>query len=69
MKIIETYLPDQFAEIPSKRLMDFVTVNPRSSLDMSILETWKNHFQSVSVPYVITEDEHGIKTLRKERRV
>jgi len=73
MKVIETYLPDQFNEIPSKRLMDFVTVNPRSNLEMSILDTWKWHFEKARVPFAIEEkinpDWGNTLILWKERRV
>ena len=72
--VVEYYDEFGFKAIPQDELMDFCVT--RGNGELSFLDVWRRHFESVRVPYAITQhvDKYpDRKILRvilwKERRI
>ena len=73
-KITYIYKPSLFDEIPKTKVKGFCTqLIAESRSDMRKLETWKNHFKSVGVPFAITKseqvDRYTLVQIWKERYI
>ena len=72
-EITYIYKPALFDEIPRAKLKGFCTqLIAESKADMKKLETWKNHFKSVGVPFAITKtpmDRYTVVQIWKERYI
>ena len=63
---IEYFDEHGFNQIEEKDLMDFCMV--RGYKDQPILDTWKDHFRSIKVPFAIT-DQYDQQKDRKIPRI
>jgi hypothetical protein len=64
--IIKTFMPEEYSKIPRARIHAFVS-DIISQQDKMALDSWMAHFETVKVPYRITE---GIKpSIRPRDRI
>jgi hypothetical protein len=71
MDIVRYYKQQRVKFLMKKRRMiDFLGyINPNKREDLSALETWSEHFESLGVPYLIERRRADWWALWKEKRV
>ena len=63
-EVVEDFMLPEFIE--TENVIDFCKINPNNPIGNEILESWKDHFKALKVPFVVIKNVSNLALWKRQ---